>query len=68
MSWLSGQVFTDFRTSKKAASRLTLNVHNTTIHHYCSVMKKSKFKKQWKKPQIQVVQVCCECTAYVDVS
>jgi hypothetical protein len=32
------------------------------------IMKKSKLKKQWKKPQIRVVQVCCECTAYVDAS
>jgi hypothetical protein len=31
-------------------------------------MKKTKLKKQWKKPQIRVVQVCCECTAYVDAS
>jgi hypothetical protein len=31
-------------------------------------MKKLKLKKQWKKPQIQVVQVCCECTAYVDAA
>jgi hypothetical protein len=31
-------------------------------------MKNSKIKKQWKKPQIRVVQVCCECTAYVDVA
>jgi len=23
-------------------------------------------KKQWKKPQIKVVQVFCECTAYVE--
>jgi hypothetical protein len=28
-------------------------------------MKNVKFKKQWKKPQIKVVQLCCECTAYV---
>jgi hypothetical protein len=29
-------------------------------------MKNSKMKKKWKKPQIKIVQVCCECTAYVD--
>jgi hypothetical protein len=28
-------------------------------------MKKSKFKKQWKKPQIKVVRICCEATAYM---
>lgn len=31
-------------------------------------MKNQKLKKQWKKPQIKTVQVCCECTAYVDAS
>jgi hypothetical protein len=25
-----------------------------------------KIKKSWKKPQVKIVQVCCECTAYVD--
>jgi hypothetical protein len=23
-------------------------------------------KKQWKKPQLKVIQLACECTAYVD--
>jgi hypothetical protein len=32
------------------------------------IMKIPKIKKQWKKPQIRVVQVCCECTAYVAAS
>ncbi len=31
-------------------------------------MKKSKFKKQWKKPQIKLIRVSCECTAYADAS
>jgi len=25
-------------------------------------MKKIKYKKQWKKPQIRVIRVCCEAT------
>lgn len=24
-----------------------------------------KAKKQWKKPQVKFVQLCCEATAYV---
>jgi hypothetical protein len=28
-------------------------------------MKNAKAKKQWKKPEIRVVRLCCECTAYV---
>jgi hypothetical protein len=28
-------------------------------------MKQIKSRKQWKKPQVKVVQLCCECTAYV---
>ena len=31
-------------------------------------MKKTKSKKAWSKPQLKVVQVCCECTAYVEAS
>ena len=30
------------------------------------VMKNAKAKKTWKKPQVKVSQVCCECTAYTD--
>jgi coenzyme PQQ precursor peptide PqqA len=29
-------------------------------------MKYSKPKKQWKKPEVKVVRVGCECTAYVE--
>ena len=32
------------------------------------LMNKTKSKKQWKKPELRVVQVCCECTAYVSAS
>jgi len=28
-------------------------------------MKKAKTKKQWKKPVVKLVQLCCEATAYV---
>jgi len=28
-------------------------------------MKKAKMKKQWKKPVLKVIQLCCEATAYV---
>ncbi len=31
-------------------------------------MKKAKSKKQWQKPEMKVVQLCCECTAYVEVA
>jgi hypothetical protein len=35
--------------------------------HRCDFyMKQIKARKQWKKPQVKVVQLCCECTAYVD--
>jgi hypothetical protein len=27
-----------------------------------------KTKKSWNKPQLKIVQVCCECTAYVSAS
>jgi hypothetical protein len=30
-----------------------------------SPMKSVKTKRQWKKPQIKIVQLCCEATAYV---
>jgi hypothetical protein len=29
-------------------------------------MKQLKAKKQWKKPAVKVVQLGCECTAYVE--
>jgi hypothetical protein len=28
-------------------------------------MKNVKPRKQWKKPEIKLVQLCCEATAYV---
>jgi hypothetical protein len=28
-------------------------------------MKNVKAKKQWKKPALKAVRLCCECTAYV---
>ena len=28
-------------------------------------MKNAKIKKQWKKPELKIVQLCCEATAYV---
>jgi hypothetical protein len=31
-------------------------------------MSSSKIKKQWKKPELRLVQLCCECTAYSSVS
>jgi hypothetical protein len=31
-------------------------------------MKNSKAKKQWKKPQVKAVRLCCECTAYVQAA
>jgi hypothetical protein len=30
-------------------------------------MKKVKAKKQWKKPQVKVVRVLCEATAYTGI-
>jgi hypothetical protein len=27
-----------------------------------------KTKKSWSKPQLKIVKVCCECTAYVSAS
>lgn len=27
-------------------------------------MKKIKSKKQWKKPQVKILRICCEATAY----
>jgi hypothetical protein len=33
--------------------------------NFVIVMKKVKARKQWKKPQVKAVQLCCECTAYV---
>jgi hypothetical protein len=30
------------------------------------LMKQAKAKKQWKKPEVKVVQLGCECTAYVE--
>jgi hypothetical protein len=29
-------------------------------------MKNTKVKKQWRKPKIKVLRVCCEATAYVE--
>jgi len=29
------------------------------------MMKRSKAKKLWKKPEFKVLRLCCECTAYV---
>lgn len=29
------------------------------------IMKNLKVKKQWKKPEVKVIRLCCEATAYV---
>jgi hypothetical protein len=29
-------------------------------------MKVRKNRKQWKKPQLKAISVCCECTAYAE--
>jgi hypothetical protein len=31
-------------------------------------MKNAKAKKQWKKPEVKAVRLCCECTAYVQAA
>jgi hypothetical protein len=31
-------------------------------------MKNVKAKKQWKKPELKTVRLCCECTAYVQAA
>jgi hypothetical protein len=31
-------------------------------------MSRSKIKKQWKKPEMRLIQLCCECTAYSSLS
>ncbi len=32
------------------------------------IMKTLKVKKQWKKPEVKVIRLCCECTAYVQAA
>jgi hypothetical protein len=31
-------------------------------------MKNKKAKKQWKKPELKIIRLCCECTGYVQAA
>jgi hypothetical protein len=54
-----------FRTG--GIEKPTVDEHRS-LSHTLSVrpfMKNAKTKKQWKKPVLKVVRLCCEATAYV---